>query len=76
MPGWLKKTFPLLLSSFSPIFDINSCRLAVESSKDGTARVVMWREMGVINSFTLESSYCGGDRGEKKVGTIYVVYIT
>ncbi|KAJ3033857.1 Cytosolic carboxypeptidase 1 [Rhizophlyctis rosea] len=60
------KPFPLILSSISPIFDINSCRFAVESSKDGTSRVVMWRELGVVNSFTLESSYCGADRGERK----------
>ena len=35
-------------------------------SKESTARVVVWR-MGVPCSFTIESTYCGADRGPYKV---------
>eukprot|EP00050_Salpingoeca_kvevrii_P021100 m.106299 g.106299 ORF g.106299 m.106299 type:complete len:292 (-) comp9176_c0_seq1:71-946(-) len=36
---------------------------ASNQSKDGTARVVVYRELGITNSFTLESSFSGADRG-------------
>ncbi|KAJ1341104.1 hypothetical protein BSLG_004306 [Batrachochytrium salamandrivorans] len=38
----------------------------VMTVKESTSRIVMWREFGIINSFTLESSYCGADFGERK----------
>lgn len=28
--------------------------------------MVLWREFGLVNSFTIESTYCGFDFGEKK----------
>ncbi|TPX67231.1 hypothetical protein SpCBS45565_g03896 [Spizellomyces sp. 'palustris'] len=62
----LEKTFPTLISTLSPTFDMSLTRFDVTPSKESTARVVLWREMGILNSFTLESSYCGGDFGEKK----------
>nr|KAJ3421899.1 Cytosolic carboxypeptidase 1 [Polyrhizophydium stewartii] len=58
--------FPHSLASNSSIFDYSSCRFVVERSKESTARVVLWREFGLVNSFTLESSYCGADFGERK----------
>ncbi|KAL2914236.1 Cytosolic carboxypeptidase 1 [Polyrhizophydium stewartii] len=62
----LEKIFPHSLASNSSIFDYSSCRFVVERSKESTARVVLWREFGLVNSFTLESSYCGADFGERK----------
>ncbi|KAI8851960.1 hypothetical protein BC829DRAFT_385622 [Chytridium lagenaria] len=62
----LEKIFPSLLASVSPLFDPNSCKYGIERSKEATARVVIWREMGVVGSYTLESTYCGADIGEKK----------
>jgi hypothetical protein len=54
------------MASLNPIFDTGNCKYTVERSKEATARVVMWREMGVVGSYTLESTYCGCDVGEKK----------
>jgi len=34
--------------------------------KDGTARIAMFKELGIPNIFTLEASFCGADRGEYK----------
>ncbi|KAI8617495.1 hypothetical protein BC830DRAFT_1113250 [Chytriomyces sp. MP71] len=62
----IEKIFPSLLATLSPVFDQSNCKYSVEKTKESTARVVMWREMGVVGSYTLESSYCGADVGEKK----------
>ncbi|KAI9328145.1 hypothetical protein BDR26DRAFT_61219 [Obelidium mucronatum] len=62
----IEKIFPSLLATLNPVFDSSNCKYTVERSKEATARVVMWRELGVVGSYTLESSYCGTDVGDKK----------
>ncbi|KAJ1069555.1 hypothetical protein K5549_006139 [Capra hircus] len=42
---------------------MSSCSFLVEKSRASTARVVVWREMGVSRSYTMESSYCGCNQG-------------
>ncbi|XP_051062538.1 cytosolic carboxypeptidase 4-like [Phodopus roborovskii] len=42
---------------------MNSCSFLVEKSRASTARVVVWREMGISRSYTMESSYCGCNQG-------------
>lgn len=44
-----------------------SCSFVVERSKEATARVVVWREIGVQRSYTMESTLCGCDQGKYKV---------
>jgi hypothetical protein len=34
-------------------------RFAVHKSKEATARVAMWRELKIANTYTMESSFCG-----------------
>ena len=36
------------------------------SPQEGTGRVVMWREMGVRNSYTMEATFCGSLLGGEK----------
>ncbi len=55
-----------LLSRTAPLFDRKSCRYAVEKSRESTARVVVWREYGVRRSYTLESTFCGCNKGQMK----------
>ncbi|KAJ3318264.1 Cytosolic carboxypeptidase 1 [Boothiomyces sp. JEL0866] len=62
----LEKIFPQILAQQASIFDFNACRFNIEKSKESTARVVLRREFKIINSFTLESTYCGMDFGEKR----------
>ena len=45
------------------MFDRKSCRYTIEKSRESTARVVVWREFGVRRSFTLESTFCGANKG-------------
>lgn len=46
---------------------MSSCSFVVEKSKESTARVVVWREIGVQRSYTMESTLCGCDQGRYKV---------
>jgi hypothetical protein len=50
---------PKLLSERTCIFRYHSSRFIVERSKKSTARMVMWKEMGIVNTYTLETSYFG-----------------
>ncbi|XP_069817881.1 cytosolic carboxypeptidase 1 isoform X2 [Dendropsophus ebraccatus] len=60
------RTLPKVLSQIAPAFSISSCSFVVEKSKESTARVVVWRELGVQRSYTMESTLCGCDQGKYK----------
>ncbi|KAA0713684.1 Cytosolic carboxypeptidase 1 [Triplophysa tibetana] len=60
------RTLPRLLSQIAPVFSLSSCSFVVERSKEATARVVVWREIGVQRSYTMESTLCGCDQGKYK----------
>lgn len=60
------RTLPKLLSQIAPAFSLSSCSFVVERSKEATARVVVWREIGVQRSYTMESTLCGCDQGKYK----------
>ncbi|XP_067552206.1 cytosolic carboxypeptidase 4 isoform X2 [Pseudorca crassidens] len=57
------RTLPKILDKLAPAFTLSSCSFLVEKSRASTARVVVWREMGVSRSYTMESSYCGCNQG-------------
>uniref|UniRef100_UPI00398F85EE cytosolic carboxypeptidase 4 n=1 Tax=Pristiophorus japonicus TaxID=55135 RepID=UPI00398F85EE len=58
------RTIPKVLDKISPAFAINRCLFLVQKSREATARVVVWREIGVLRSYTMESTYCGCDQGK------------
>ncbi|KAM7413845.1 hypothetical protein PAMA_018913 [Pampus argenteus] len=60
-PGY--RTIAKTLDRIAPAFSFNSCNYSVEKSRSATARVVVWREMGVLRSYTMESTYNGCDQG-------------
>ncbi|KAG9469549.1 hypothetical protein GDO78_020237, partial [Eleutherodactylus coqui] len=64
------RTLPKVLSQIAPAFSMSSCSFVVEKSKESTARVVVWRELGVQRSYTMESTLCGCDQGNP---TTYVL---
>ena len=53
----------MLMHKNSDHFNLHDCSFIVQKCKESTARVVMWREFGLINSFTLECSFCGPTGG-------------
>ncbi|XP_008109930.2 cytosolic carboxypeptidase 2 isoform X1 [Anolis carolinensis] len=60
-----EQIFPLMLSKNIPDkFSFNSCKFRVQKCKEGTGRVVMWR-MGILNSYTMESTFSGSTLGRK-----------
>ena len=57
-----------MLDTISSSFSFANCSFLVEKAKETTARVVIWRQIGVNRSYTMESTYCGIDReGKYKV---------
>ncbi|KAI4581165.1 hypothetical protein MJG53_010707 [Ovis ammon polii x Ovis aries] len=64
---WLhERVFPLMLSKNAPDkFSFHSCNFKVQKCKEGTGRVVMWR-MGILNSYTMESTFGGSTLGKKR----------
>ncbi|EDV29290.1 uncharacterized protein TRIADDRAFT_19871, partial [Trichoplax adhaerens] len=63
---WLKeRIFPSMMSkNAKDLFSFRSCKFKVQKYKEGTARVTMWR-LGIMNSFTYETSFCGSTLGRK-----------
>jgi len=63
--SWTKvRLLPRIFSKKCHILKYPLCRFKVEPDKLSTARIVIWKEFGVTNSFTLESSqyaYTMGD---------------
>eukprot|EP00826_Nyctotherus_ovalis_P025568 TRINITY_DN1982_c0_g1_i6.p1 TRINITY_DN1982_c0_g1~~TRINITY_DN1982_c0_g1_i6.p1 ORF type:complete len:381 (-),score=119.60 TRINITY_DN1982_c0_g1_i6:20-1162(-) len=64
--SWTKvRLLPRVIATKTPMFSYNDCSFRVEGSKQRTARVVVWKEFKVTNSFTLESSFYGYLRGDQ-----------
>lgn len=60
MLSWTKtRLLPKVFASFEHIFDYQYCRFMQDKFKLNTARVCVWSQMKVTNSFTLESSMYG-----------------
>ena len=53
------RVLPKLLSERSSMFRFYSCKFRIQKSKLKAARVVLWREFGIMNCFTLEASFHG-----------------
>mmetsp|Transcript_14003 Transcript_14003/g.21827 ORF Transcript_14003/g.21827 Transcript_14003/m.21827 type:complete len:119 (+) Transcript_14003:1844-2200(+) len=59
-----ERIFPYMLEKQAEVFSFIDCAFSVQKSKEGTGRVVGWKELGIMNSFTLEASFCGADFGK------------
>jgi len=65
---WSKvRLLPRILARKTHLLDYHKCRFKVEQEKLSTARVIVWKEFKVVNSFTLESSMYGYSVGEEVV---------
>ncbi|XP_060741894.1 cytosolic carboxypeptidase 4 isoform X1 [Tachysurus vachellii] len=60
-PGY--RTIAKTLDRIAPAFSFNNCNFLVEKSRASTARVVVWREMEVLRSYTMESTFNGCNQG-------------
>lgn len=53
------RVLPKLLSERTEMFRFYSCKFRIQKSKLKAARVVLWKEFGIMNCFTLEASFHG-----------------
>jgi hypothetical protein len=68
----LEKVFPLycsgpslrLLSSKHTAFSFPDCCFEMQKEREATARVVVYKQLGVVNSYTCEASFCGAAEGQ------------
>ncbi|XP_041361886.1 uncharacterized protein LOC121377854 [Gigantopelta aegis] len=55
-----ERLFPWLMSQKAPErFSFPSCKFYIRKCKESTGRVVMWRQLKIQNSFTLEATFSG-----------------
>ena len=60
-----EQIFPLMLhKNAADKFSFEGCKFTIQRSKESTGRVVFWN-MGIMNSFTLEASYGGSNLGTR-----------
>ena len=58
----LSRVFPKMMSLNVPDkFSYKYSTFSVHKSKEGTGRVALWRQMGILNSFTMEATFCGSN---------------
>lgn len=53
------RAIPKLVSERSEMFRFFSCKFKIEKYKENCARIAIWRDFGVTNSFALETSSFG-----------------
>ena len=53
------RAVPKLLAEESEAFRYYSCKFKNERKKQGSARISMWRDLGVNLSYTMETSFLG-----------------
>lgn len=53
-----------------PIFNIKDCKFACEKEKETTARIVLFKELGILNSYTLECTFFGSEFFKKPVNRV------
>lgn len=56
----LIKVVPYFLAQKNKLFMFDQCKFANEPDKHATGRMVMFKHFGIINSYTLESSFYAG----------------
>eukprot|EP01041_Mallomonas_annulata_P009335 gene9335-19377_t len=60
--SWKIKLYPRLLASLNEIINLNACSNIMLQNKSSTMRIVMFAELGIDYSYTIEASI-GGNKG-------------
>ena len=56
---------PDSVASVCPIFNVTDCKFTCEKEKETTARIVLFKELGILNSYTLETTFFGSEYFKK-----------
>lgn len=72
------RIYPHILCSMSSssrngYFSFSDCSFKLHQSKMGTGRAILWKELGVEGSYTIESSFCGN--GNNKESKLFKKYL-
>ena len=57
----LIKLLPFMIQERNKLFSFKNWRFALEKEKENTARIVLFKELGIVNCYTLEASFYGGE---------------
>lgn len=60
------RIFPFMLSKMNPHFVFEYSKFGVQKSREATARIAIWKELQIPCVYTMEASFCGNDRVNKK----------
>ena len=55
----LAKVIPVLMGEQTDLFSFKDSHFRMEKCKESTARIVVYKEFGVVNSYTMEASFYG-----------------
>eukprot|EP00047_Mylnosiga_fluctuans_P022133 m.113982 g.113982 ORF g.113982 m.113982 type:complete len:1045 (+) comp9147_c0_seq2:36-3170(+) len=62
-----ERIFPLMLHKNIPeMFSYRGSQFNLHKSKESTGRITIFRELGIVNSFTMEATFCGASIGPCK----------
>ncbi len=61
-----ERVFPLIYHKICESFNFDGCKFDIDPKKSTTARIAVWKEFNILNSFTLECSVPGPSRGKYK----------
>ena len=54
-----ERVFPWIISQRNSVFSYSDCCFEIQKPREGTARVVICKEFGIVKSYTCEASFCG-----------------
>ncbi|CAD8070138.1 unnamed protein product [Paramecium sonneborni] len=63
-PNRKELVFPMLNRNNCSVFSFKDCCFLLQKDREGSARIALWRELSIINCYTLEMSFCGADFGK------------
>ena len=55
------RSIPVGVDRMIPVFNLKHCKFALEKDKENTARIVIYKELGILSSYTLESTFYGSE---------------
>lgn len=54
----------MIFNNVCPSFEMSDCNFKIQKDKEGTGWVVVFKDLSIANSYTLESSFCGALDGQ------------
>ena len=59
-----EQVFPALVRTNCNTFAFKDCCFLIQKDREGASRIAIWKELNIVNCYTLEVSFCGPDAGK------------